>query len=831
MPTTINGIGTGYWGKKNKVSVYGECGSCGEHAMLTSYDTRNCFVILFIPVLPLGGRHIVDDCSACRRHSYVSARKWTAMREEVLTEAINGFKASPTDPEKASALIGAIIGLRDREALVSAGPALLRAVGSDPELTAGLIGAFELFGLHDAAERGYHALLALTPEDHLAREQYAVHLASRGRATEAAGEIEQLIAAGHIPGVPSVLHIVHGLQAEGAHVEALRLIDRFGETVPEANELKEFQKAEIASGKHRQTGKRLKRRIAPDFPANRDSNRLTALMPVAIPILLLLGFLFLAFSTSRETEVYLVNGAGTTYVAEVAGEEHLLEPGKPRLVRVPPGALEIAYENAIGERQDVRVPIEIGFFEGLFGDKIHVVNPDRAAIILWEKTIYSEETDNDYEVPTEYHAASLSHEFDGIDYVFRPFPMTVTINTDSDRTYRERVSLVSATAPDWYGHLLNLDRTRATAVLNNLMRFEPGNESWPLILPRVAGPEAAITALKPYLARRPLLMSLHRAYQGLLEIREPEELRREYDAYLRAEPDNKALSYLRARLIPDPIERRKAFLQAAGEEGASPMVYYGLAYGDLIRGRFDEAHAWSVKALAGDPDSQSFNLIHDSILLAAGRHDELFDRLSRQELNTGDYQSAIHRVRWSRAMGREADLGRLAARVASGDSRQQVIVQQVLETMDAYAMGDRNLFLEHAEELDIMAFQRHLFAGRWEAAGAIAAETGNPVDYLSIATMAHHRGALTAAAEARAAASSLLQNGDMSQRRLARLMIGNRNEAESILDAIASQDLVIMALIDAGQRFPELEATCFARARKLNFDPEQPYLVARTLLQ
>ena len=68
MPYTLNGIGTRYYGRRNASQANGTCQSCNRWAALSSYDTRECFCVLFIPVIPLRRFRIQNDCASCRRH-------------------------------------------------------------------------------------------------------------------------------------------------------------------------------------------------------------------------------------------------------------------------------------------------------------------------------------------------------------------------------------------------------------------------------------------------------------------------------------------------------------------------------------------------------------------------------------------------------------------------------------------------------------------------------------------------------------------------------------------------------------------------------------------
>ena len=68
MPQTFNGIGTWYYGKKNKHQREDTCEHCGNYDYLSSYDTTNFVMFLYIPIIPLGRSRVVDECSACTKH-------------------------------------------------------------------------------------------------------------------------------------------------------------------------------------------------------------------------------------------------------------------------------------------------------------------------------------------------------------------------------------------------------------------------------------------------------------------------------------------------------------------------------------------------------------------------------------------------------------------------------------------------------------------------------------------------------------------------------------------------------------------------------------------
>src|SRR5690242_17932788 len=81
MPSTYNGIGTHYYGKKNIQKRPGPCPHCHRAVELTSYDTILWFVVVFIPLIPIRRKRIIDYCPACTRHFAVDLEKWETAKQ------------------------------------------------------------------------------------------------------------------------------------------------------------------------------------------------------------------------------------------------------------------------------------------------------------------------------------------------------------------------------------------------------------------------------------------------------------------------------------------------------------------------------------------------------------------------------------------------------------------------------------------------------------------------------------------------------------------------------------------------------------------------------
>jgi len=97
MPQTLNGVGTHYYGRKAALERPGTCPACRKPGTLTSYDTRLWFVILFIPIIPLGRKRIIDQCSRCRRHYAAPLAEWEASKRKAMEEGMRKALDRPQD--------------------------------------------------------------------------------------------------------------------------------------------------------------------------------------------------------------------------------------------------------------------------------------------------------------------------------------------------------------------------------------------------------------------------------------------------------------------------------------------------------------------------------------------------------------------------------------------------------------------------------------------------------------------------------------------------------------------------------------------------------------
>ena len=58
------------------------------------------------PVLPLGRRRILEQCSACQKHRYLSQKAWEASKAQDIARLLEKLRANPDDRDTIQAAIG-----------------------------------------------------------------------------------------------------------------------------------------------------------------------------------------------------------------------------------------------------------------------------------------------------------------------------------------------------------------------------------------------------------------------------------------------------------------------------------------------------------------------------------------------------------------------------------------------------------------------------------------------------------------------------------------------------------------------------------------------------
>jgi tetratricopeptide (TPR) repeat protein len=224
MPTTYNGIGTHYYGKKNRTARTAACQSCHRVGALQSFDTRLWLVILFIPVIPLKHKRITDQCPSCTRHYAADADVYEQNKQLQVSGALDRFRREPS-PEAALQVHGMLLAFHESDQAAQFRDSVRQRFPSEAELMAGLAAQLDHFSAFDQASEFYEAALKLQPDLPEARVGVARRRMADGDLDAARKLLDFLEApgAGQHRDLGPLDTLAGYYQRQGRHQEALEL--------------------------------------------------------------------------------------------------------------------------------------------------------------------------------------------------------------------------------------------------------------------------------------------------------------------------------------------------------------------------------------------------------------------------------------------------------------------------------------------------------------------------------------------------------------------------------------------------------------------------------
>jgi hypothetical protein len=243
MPQTINGVGTHYYGKKDRSFRDGVCRFCGNAGRLESYETRLWFVIVFVPVIPLGRKRILDYCPRCRRHYAAGLQEWETKRQLNVSAAKDGYRTQPS-PESALEAHAAMMAFHSHEEAEQFRNEILQQYPASATLAVGLASHLSQMGLYSQSTKLYERAHELSPDMPEARVGLAYRRMNEGNPEEARRLLDHLMQPGALRtfGVGPLDHLMTVLQKAGKHEEALQIARHVQSELPEVGQQHSFRK-------------------------------------------------------------------------------------------------------------------------------------------------------------------------------------------------------------------------------------------------------------------------------------------------------------------------------------------------------------------------------------------------------------------------------------------------------------------------------------------------------------------------------------------------------------------------------------------------------------
>jgi tetratricopeptide (TPR) repeat protein len=848
MPTVYNGIGTWYYGKDRLHTRKGTCSLCNRVCTLESYDTTLFFVVIFVPVIPLAKKRILEQCSACQRHRVLPLKQWEQAKAKDSAEVLKKLENNPNDRDAILHALGMATGYQDEPLFNQVAESLAADRKDDRAIQVTLANGYVYFVRWPEAEQAYRTALALEDTEDV-RESLAWTMLKQGRPDEALPFLGHILEKKKQDSAGMVYHLIAGYQAEGRHQEALAIMDERDAAFPQLVGIKEYVAQRKISERYKDTGRRIASpRLTDDKGAGYREGGWAARIPRLIPLILLASALLAYFGSAwwigQNRKVYLVNGTDKPYKIALNGSEHSLNPQSATPVRVPEGEVTVEFRDDKAGIEPVKCDLESNFWSRPFISPTIVINPDQQAIIIEEEAIYSETPHTDPQ--PHWHVGQLQKTYTGVDYVFEDLPSQLQLkNTKTATKRRVGVQHLMGSEDRLYFVTKNATKPDQVKYAKAALQWNPNDAPFLYWLTGNDEADDVLQFLKPRLDARPLMVEWHRAYQTLMEVAKPEvDLREQYAKLTQEVQNSPDAVYLRGR-VEDPDLRDQCFKQAAEAKPPSNYAFQGLGFDALSEGRFAEAVAYFDKAQAGMGDNLILRTYGDQALLANKEYGRLLDMLEKRK---GGALAGIPNM---------SQLMNVAA-IKGDQGRAQAIVQQILalvpagvpemgkikdnlqaslEAKLACCRNDTAGYLKQMKEHpEIATVEFYLLTGKLKEAAEQVVDKAKPEDQ-----MMYHGLLFLFAARAgnKALADSVwqktlaeLKKGGRDQRRAAEMAEGKKPfDAELICRFAIIPDAKRVILAAFAEKYPAQKKTLLDLARKLDFHHDAVSLCLKKVLK
>jgi len=860
MPTTYNGIGTHYYGRRNLEKRVAVCEHCKRSGTLTSYDTRLWLVVFFLPVIPLGRKRIVNACPACTWHYAIDADKWEAAKQLEISGALENYRTHPT-AETAIAAHRELLKFHQSAQAAEFRQVLQQKFGDQAKVHVYLGAAAEHLGQWDEAAASFERALALRPDLPEARTGAALARLRAGRLDEARPLLDFL----EQPGAAQ-LHSLHPLetlarayQSHARHREALHLLQGILKELPKLADVTAFRGLVEASEKALGQQETLLperpftwRRFFKFAPSTGPSDALPSITAPVLAIAgVLLGLVVVGFAISNEyirrhRTLYIVVGTREPVQVEVRGHGRIrAAPGLNRMV-LPEGRHHALVRTA-GATEELVVEVRTGYWERWGGKPAWVLNPRGAALLLFREAIYSA---NPRPGRESFHFGEPFLHWASVTHPFQALPESVQVEKGQEHILTQ-VELIEDSPVALFNYFRDQqDLPQAEALAQWRLRQHPEDKSMLTAYALTASGSNELSRIEAFLeaglSNRPVQIEWHRTYQQLRPTPpRADRLRAKYAAMQQAEPTNSALLYLNGRIATNRQEAEDLYRRAIDADANNPYPHYALAQDEIARGDWLKARPFLTQAVALSPNEQAFISVLDSTRLALGETSaleaELQARLQKSPLQFDFIQRLVEcQLMLGKTNDAQQTLTRYEREFGRLDSRPARDAARALRRNYLYACGDFDGLLKMASNDRTVGGSNSLFQALVElgrtsealkllAHERVDADAGFPM--LTLAIAARLAGQVAAARNYREQAAVRLATGELDNGVVAAAVRSDSPPAPAELDTLALpfHDRVVL-LTFLAQQHPGHCEHFKNRARKLDVHLDFPHHLVRRAL-
>ena len=608
----VNGCGTTYYGKKNIQTRPGPCPHCGHAVELKSYETRKWFVIVLIPIIPLGRLRIIDYCSVCTRHFMMESDKWETSKQLEVSGAQEKYRTNPT-PEAAIDAHQQMMNYHQLEDAAVFRKVMREKYPDNAKVHSYLGAVMERFGQSDEATASYTRAFELRPDMPDARIGVARGYIRSGKLAEARALLDfmEKPGAAQLYSLEPLDTLAREYQKAERHEDALALFAIIQKELPHMNDQGWFRelikKSEKALKRAESQIPKKKFSWKEIFAAGNPSNARTILGIGIILGLVALGMVISNEFIRRHRTLHIVSNFSKYATVKISGGGEFNNiKGKDEMT-LKEGRYHASISGPIS--QEVDFEISSGYWARWFRDPAWVLNLGGESILTLVHAHYSA---NDPQ-PPDYHFlyGETFISLPEVNHLFTELPKSVSVDRGETRTLVNLKLFEPGPYVLFYYFTRENRMADAFKLAEWRLRLHPEDDSMLAQYFSTAKKSDQIDRLEKFLrtglTNRPVLIQWHRFYQNLHQNkRNDAALLAEYADALKQEPTNSALMYLMGRVVTTRAESRLWFERASQTDTNNAFAYYAIAGDHMGHGDWPVARELLERACKLRPEQEEF---------------------------------------------------------------------------------------------------------------------------------------------------------------------------------------------------------------------------------
>ena len=717
MPTTYNGVGTTYAGKKNVTTRRTVCSSCGREAMMESYDTRLFFCFLFIPLIPLKRVRVLDMCPSCRVHRTVHPAEYEAGRQLHVSGALEEFRKQPT-PANAVKVHAAMLAFHENDRALEFRTGADDMLGKDAQSMADIGSQLLQTSQADAAGPYFERAHVLRPDLPQARIGLALRRLNEARLDEAHSLLDFMEKPGssQLYDLKPLLMLAERYHATGRRAEALGVYKFLLTELPHLNQnrhirgvVQQLEKS-VGDGSLSVLPKQpfsIRKIFSKDSQVNHPMVRMAAWVGVVAICGAIIALVFNEHQR-RHRVLHVIGGlSGTVEVSLDGGPPVKLARGSRDTIDFIEGEHHISVTGAV--QQNHQVSLTTPYMSRWGNDPVWILNVDQAAPVVRYAMFYSENESGrdvvpDVDVLYKEPVSFVPH----VDYAFKQPPETIHVESRGDKRIVKQCLKVEDSWQEAAEFLYSAGKAEQALDLLKwcALSGKGGGETITLyvqLATLMKRDQEAWTALEKEVEKTPLQVDLHRLMQE--RDSSPAQVKKLSDLYasvLKQNPKDAAALYLSGRIAADPKEAVELFTKAREADPSSPWPSLALAYHAAGRAEWEKAATLMEHYVKQKPDDVGGRDFFFECNLGSGQMDEALKSMNARARSKDIHEAEratlnlvlIYALKKEREKA-EAAVRKLIAHgrsVAEPDYKASDIVLMNL----AYAFGDFDGLLETA---------------------------------------------------------------------------------------------------------------------------------------